>query len=206
MSPDLPYVSKLGGMKAISFRLCDAGVYPMPRTVSPEIENQVVQWPMKISTMEKDVGNEWDEIPYELIKEVHYHRDDQPCDRMAPWAGKIVLMSMNPICLHFITEWSAVIRLEPCGFIQETTYVHASNPEKRSVVLVKGQRHSAKSLVKDILAAYGISFEDVDTIFITTTLSAENQTAPSASLRARYGNTDTIKCIIWLLLSSARKT
>ncbi|KAK4889672.1 hypothetical protein LTR27_011564 [Elasticomyces elasticus] len=84
---------------------------------------------------------------------------------MAPWAGKIVVMSMNPICLHFVTEWSAVIRLEPCGFIQETTYVHASNPEKRSVVLVKGQRHSAKSLVKDILAAYGISFEDVDTIF-----------------------------------------
>ncbi|KAK5729022.1 hypothetical protein LTR15_002163 [Elasticomyces elasticus] len=158
MSPDLPYVSKLGGMKAISFRLCDAGVYPMPRTVSPEIENQVVQWPMKISTMEKD------EIPYEHIKEVHYHRDDQPCDRMAPWAGKIVLMSMNPICLHFITEWSAVIRLEPCGFVHETGYVRASNPEKRSVVLVKGQQHSAKSLVKDILSTYGIGFEDVHSI------------------------------------------
>ncbi|TKA72857.1 hypothetical protein B0A55_07702 [Friedmanniomyces simplex] len=157
----------------VDFRLCDAGIYPYPRTVSPGVDGRVVPYAMRPSSDRRRLSNDWDrciryltdkfEIPFDGITEVHWHRQEESCSSIRPFAGKVILYTSGTICLHFITKWTEMLVLHPCGFHIGKNGSPFAEAERRLVriPLYKGVRYSREGVARAFLAVEGVPEGDV---------------------------------------------
>ncbi|KAK3110366.1 hypothetical protein LTR53_015414 [Teratosphaeriaceae sp. CCFEE 6253] len=167
----------------INFRLCHAGVYNFTRHVPHDVECRTIQMPMYESTEAQKVNNPWAfyvkwlaskwAIPCDQIASVAWHRDDEDCDSKRPFADDICLGESRTMCMHFVTEWSAMVQLQPCGAHLHEGHV-SKGGVKRGFKFVEGHKRrvtvsqpkrtefDTQTLLRPLLNRLGIEVSDVE--------------------------------------------